>query len=58
MKLKQITKTTVYGLALAGLLITSGCGEEATDPNDKDDPVNQTPPVPGEDGPANGNEGK
>ena len=43
-------------MALAGILITSGCGEEATDPNDENDPVNDPPPVLGEDGPPNSEE--
>jgi len=57
MKLKQIAENTAYVLALAGFLTTSGCGgEDATDPDDKNDPVNQTPPVPGEDGPPDSKE--
>ena len=50
MKLKQIIKVSTCTMALAGILITSGCGEDATDPNDENDPVL------GEDGPTDSKE--
>ena len=56
MKLKQIIKVSTCAMALAGILITLGCGEDATDPNDENDPVNAPPPVLGEDGPTDSKE--
>ena len=52
MKFKQIAKFSACTMALAGLLISSGCGkDDVTDPNDKNDPVNTPVPEPGTDGP-------